>query len=54
MYTESNAIQNLPQPGSSSTTDDLDLKIVGRAKLVVTFHRNAYGANAVSPNAKVA
>ncbi len=52
--TNTNAVQTIPQSGTSAASDDLELKSVGKAKLVVTFHRNAYGGHAVGAQGKVA
>jgi hypothetical protein len=42
-----------PQGGSSASSGDLELKCVG-SNLVVTFHRNAYGADAMGTQGQVA
>ena len=51
---DTNSVQTFPQPGTSAATDNFELKSVGNAGLVVTYHRNAYGGNAVGVQGKVA
>ena len=46
MSKDTHAVQTIPQSGTSVPSDDLELKSVGTAGLVVTYHRNAYGTQA--------
>jgi hypothetical protein len=43
MSTDANTIQAVPQSETSTASDELELKSVGTAGLVVVYHRNAYG-----------
>ena len=47
-------VQNPPQPGTGAAAGDLKLTSVGKAKLVVTYHRNAYGTPAMGLQARAA
>lgn len=53
MTNDTNAIQTTLQAESPAANDDLELKSVGEGKLVVMYHRNAYGGLAVGVQGKV-
>ena len=53
MSRDTHAIQTPSKP-ADATPDDLELKSVGNAKLVVVYHRDAYGVPAVSLQANAA
>ena len=53
MFKDNGGAHITPQPAGAAP-GDLELKSVGTAKLVVTFHRNAYGVHATGLPAKAA